>query len=235
MTDRPRKDFPILFSEPMVLALLAGSKTMTRRALYSVRKLKEGEGIPAKAAVLNGYPPVLRAQDFDIDTYHALTHWHKVRPKDRLWVRESWSHDSASLDEARAQFQDITTRGSGIYYRATEVSPDTLKWRSSIHIPRWASRLTITVTQTKIERVQDITDADCLAEGIVPFYAGRTAFYGVKVRDAYAYTGRTPREAFMNLWCAVNGPSAWALNPWVVALSGVVVPTNIDDLYGFRG
>lgn len=234
MTDRPRKDFPILFQPPMVIALLAGSKTMTRRALYAARKLKEGEDAPANAKVMIQYPPLLRAQDVEIDTYFTLTHWHAVRPKDRLWVRESWTHESASLAEARAQFEDITTRGSGIYYLATEVAPQTLKWKPSIHIPRWASRITITVTQTKIERVQDISDADCFAEGIVRV-PGPLGLYGVKTSGGHAFIGQTPRDAFANLWCGVNGTRAWDANPWVIAMSGVVVPTNIDDLYGFRG
>lgn len=74
-----------------------------------------------------------------------------------------------------------------------------LKWRPSIHMPRWASRITLEVTGVRVERLQDISEADALAEGVT--------------FDPLMHTN--PREAYMHLWNAINGPGSWYANPWV--------------------
>ena len=112
---------PIIFSATMVRALLAGRKTMTRRLAWQ-KPLR----------------PVL-----------LPTAWQRIRPGDRLWVREIWYPGQAAADPIRYR----ATYGSG---------PTSFAWRSPIHMPRAASRLTLAVTATRIERLQAITAADAI-------------------------------------------------------------------------
>ena len=172
MTDRP-----IIFSAPMVQALLAGRKTMTRRLAF---------GHQAKTPDCF-YPSV----------------WQKVRPGDRLWVREAF-----------------TVRDGHVFYRAGPISPGRsfdepmmLSCRPSIHMPRKLSRLTLFVTAVKIERLQKISAADIAAEGVE---CGKVGF------------PRAARAIFSGLWDSLHGPGAWKANPEVVVLTFTVHRCNID-------
>lgn len=190
-------DIPIIFSAPMVLALLAGRKTMTRRLASS---------------------PLRRA-----------------KPGDRLWGRENL-----------AQRVAITLLGTpakngvreALYAadKAEVVDPNGFNfcpwWKGagglpSIHMPRWASRLTLVVTATKIERLQDITEEDCIAEGVAQQFSGG---YGVRVEAGYLHSGLSARETFTSLWCDLHGPNGWNENPELVALTFTVHKQNIDEL-----
>ena len=173
MTDRP-----IIFSAPMILALLDGRKTMTRRLAWR-RDPAWGDAAPI----------VGKERD-----YMLPTPWQRVAPGDRLWVRETWR---------------LNAQGGLIEYRADWTGPAG-KWRSPIHMPRHASRLTLTVTGTKIEKLQMIRNADIKAEGI---------------------EGDPPKSVvFSALWDMLHGLGAWAKNPEVVALSFTVHPKNIVNM-----
>lgn len=184
------KERPILFSAPMVRALLYGSKTQTRRVVK---------------------PQHLKF--FDQSATDMLGAWSKRpmpygKPGDRLWVRETWAHDAESLEQCRASLEDAMGGGRyGPYYRATESAPDTLYWKPSIHMPRWASRITLEITGVRVERLQNISKADAIAEGL-------TSNSGL-----YASPGQMwqidPRKAYSNLWESINGPGSWDANPWV--------------------
>lgn len=186
-------DKPILFSAPMIRALLDGRKTQTRRALK----------------------PPYGTLEFQPDgTWKPICT--KFFPGDRLWVRE--------------QCATWEGRANDVVYRATE--PDQgwadlvhdqkhgapWKRRTSIHMPRWASRLTLIVTDVRVQRLQDISDADALAEGCRG-YVSPCGDYG-----------ETPREEFHGLWNSIHGPDAWDANPWVVALTFDVHRSNIDQM-----
>lgn len=127
---------------------------------------------------------------------------------DRLWVRETWcDHDhnlgGNLLYRANGEFlEDWTQRG--------------LKWKPSIFMPRWASRLTLEITGIRIERVQDISMADCLAEGIVQIPHGilRVQVFGLPDWPKERYKIST-REVFAELWDDTNGAGAWERNDWV--------------------
>ena len=135
-----------------------------------------------------------------------------IRPAvgSRLWVREShyvWS----------AGYKD----GSGrrIDYRATE--PDApCTWTPSIHMPRWASRATLLVTSIKLERLQSITPADAIAEGISPAANSQTIDCDTP----------NPVHAFRDLWNSLHGSCAWDENPVVAAISFSINQTNIDKM-----
>lgn len=177
-------DIPIIFSAPMVRALLDGRKTMTRRIARVVRKSPPGQ--------IGGS-----------DTYISRTAWCSVYPGDRLWVRESF-RPVHSGDPSR-----------GATYRA-DVNLDQTKWKPSIHMPRWASRLTLIVSAAKIERLQAISEADAIAEGVEPIFDHGTG------------NSSTHVIAFEHLWCSLHGSNAWLANPEVVALSFSVIKANID-------
>ncbi len=207
-----RAERPILFSAPMVNAILDGTKTMTRRPtkeaqwnrradsrLESVQPGWKVRGGPASSGndwvatfVGGGSMPGGRWQK------HALACPFGA-PGDRLWVRET--HAQA---------------GTGrVFYRA---DPDTLapRWTPAIHMPRWASRIDLEVTAVRVERLQDITEDDARAEGIGaarPDLAPLSALHpGRKPgQDMPSY-----RAAFWALWESINGARAsWASNPWV--------------------
>ena len=177
---------PILFSAPMVRAILEGRKTMTRRILKP-----QPDSIGGK-----------------ID---ALFKWHIG---DRLWVRETFCcHSGRAPDPIKEP--DLSRRATAIlgngeiiftYYKADcdKIPLEHLKWKPSIHMPRWASRITLEVTGVKVHRLQDISRGDAM-EGGCPF--------------PNMANGTDPRDWFADIWQSSNGNGSWQENPWVVAVS----------------
>lgn len=209
-------DRPILFSAPMVRALLAGTKTQTRRLL---KAKPHWERIPASATwrFTSGYkttkadPPWMEAT---IPTSYGATEILAItrvsaRPGDRLWVRETACDLSEYLDAPL--FRDCA---SPFAYRADGDKIGCHHWRPSIFMPRRMSRLTLTVTDVCVQRLQDISEEDAIAEGI-----GQTDFW----RDDHP-----PSICYSVLWDSINGAGSWAANPWVVAYSFTVAQRNID-------
>lgn len=208
------KERPILFSGPMVRALLDGSKTQTRRA---VRKQFAPDAVVAEVAATT-------PEGWQVSGHSGLW-WDDAgaclddaircpygMPGDRLWVREAWSHDAESLEQCRAAHEDaMGGSGYGPYYHATETAPDTLKWRPSIHMPRWASRITLEIVAVRVERLLDISEADARAEGARecdPATGREVLLAGPSQRGSFVLHYRS-------IWEQINGPGSWAENPWV--------------------
>lgn len=213
-------DYPIIMSGPMVRALLAGRKTMTRRLLYSPRKGREG--VPRmNCRRLAGFEPPSRLLAIGEDW--GLTPWHKVKPGDRLWVRENLTCVGDGMWRWAADNQHIK------YGQKDPRVPAMIAWAHheergsvpSIHMPRWASRITLNVETTKIEPVQDISEADAIAEGC--------ASYGPSVGVPAGPRG-SAADLFMALWSMFHGGQSWIDNPAVVAMGGNVTLANIDTL-----
>jgi len=187
MTERP-----ILFSGPMVRAILAGQKTVTRRVakMTATGTVKEPRGHR-------------RWHPKDPDVWVACPYG---VPGDTLWVRETWG-STWQAGEHRAD--------AGIVYRATDPDWDTMtgwRWRPSIHMPRWASRLTLRVTSVRVERLQDITESDARLEGITD--------------GGCANPRPDARDGFAGLWHDLNGydgPNSWHANPYVWRIGFEVV------------
>lgn len=207
MTDGMPRDIPVIFSSPMVRALLDGRKTMTRRLAWQPRReIKKGVGI-------YGCP---------------ASPWQKVEPGDRLWVRESFTRRGGKIYEWRYSADDEPFPS---YFIETDMKMAVgfVGWSRSvaresvpsIHMPRAFSRLTLVVTSTKIERLQDISEADAKAEGWTP-HPEVSADPEVH-RDA-------ARDWFSDLWTDLHGVESWRSNPEVVALSFKVVRQNIDRI-----
>ena len=182
MTDRP-----ILFSAPMIRALLDGRKTQTRRIL--------------KPQPLMGYTP-------DVTASKGV----RFAKGDRLWVRETFSFDHrwTGLPPRDVQWEEP------VWYWADgdPTDGDWTKPKPGIHMPRWASRLTLTVTDVRAQRLQEISEADAIAEGAPAVISGQGVDGPVK----------THRTGFVGIWNKINGN--WLDNPWVVAITFVVEQRN---------
>ena len=192
------KERPILFSGAMVRALLAGTKTQTRRVV----KPQPSNGWAFETPPVFGritsthtkrgrFGAFLRrgiGTDFpEID----LIPCPYGQPGDRLWVRESFARVPTACGSEdivfAADYQDGSDRAAGVRYTP------------SIHMPRAVSRITLEITGVRVERLQDISRGDAMAEGC-PF--------------PNMAQGPDPRDWYAELWGAINGPDSWAENPW---------------------
>lgn len=214
------KERPILFSAPMVRAILAGQKTQTRRIVKHAHVAEAdawaGNGDGTWQLGVYGEGGVAACMDLVRCPYGV--------PGDRLWVREMWCLAAPDRDchlngEPQA-WRPRRDDGRWAYYAATDddvvnVDDDNRSpWKPSIHMPRWASRLTLQVTSLRVERLQDISELDALAEGI----EGRVVD-GVLNGEPGRYIVGTARDAFASLWDSINGERApWSSNPWVWAI-----------------
>jgi hypothetical protein len=204
MTDRP-----IIFSAPMVRALLDGRKTQTRRVLGKTS---------GRVNIFNA--EIAWADSYVMDPGNAewRARYTPYAPGDRLYVREA-------IDKASDR--------DGVFYRADYEAQHGdatgLGWRPSIHMPRWASRLTLTVTEVRVQRLQEISAGDSIAEGVeceTCTAMGQSACHG---RGCFASI-----DAYRTLWNSLHGPDAWDANPWVVALTFNVKRGNIDQIGGAK-
>lgn len=143
---------------------------------------------------------------------------------DRLWVREEYS--GPSQFKPKVNPPSTWPVGCDIWYWA-DGSPDYGDWtkpKRAMHMPRWMSRLTLIVKAVKIERLQDISREDAIAEGL----EWVTPTYGI-AGIASTWNG-DPRESYFALWNHINGAGAAAKNPWVVAYAYTVHHGNIDQI-----
>lgn len=195
------KERPIRFSEPMVRAILDGSKTMTRRIIKPQPTHFNPAGTPRRV-VPNGGPSESICCPYG-------------EPGDRLWVREAFSgpHCMDASDGCKAVPPSKWGDCSRIWYWA-DGNPTEGDWtrpRPSIHMPRWASRILLEITAVRVERLQDISEDDAQAEGLE--YSER--FEGYCIGEAEHYNSHDPRLSYASLWESINGPGSWAANPWV--------------------
>lgn len=215
------KERPILFSAPMVRAILAGDKTLTRRDVTRLGEFGQiTEFGPSDTA---GYDWNFRDSAM---RWHDLSHADLLKacpyggPGDHLWVRETWQAwrlvntaydewEPISVKEAAASRQHNFEYGptsQRIEYRATNES--TGPWTPSIHMPRWACRILLEVTGVRVERLQDISQADAYAEGAMSWAQEQET----PIKDL---NGGDDRMAFMALWESIGGTGSWDANPWV--------------------
>lgn len=212
-------DIPIIYSSSMVRALLQEAKcpgtgkTITRRLAYTERR-KRNPALGESASCVVASP------------------WQKAKAGDRLWVRENLTrsverHWRYSADGAVILLQRADPRCakmvSWVHHYDHKAAP-------SIHMPRWASRLTLIVTGTKTEPLQTISEEDAIAEGVKRLPARADGFGNewVYLTDATVTPRRTAREAFADLWRSLHGNESWDENPLVVALGFRVIKANLD-------
>lgn len=183
---------PIIFSAPMIRSLLAGNKSQTRRVFIPPKPFAQGDDITAQLAT------------------GVIVPRHSVG--DRLWVKETYAVGNIYDGISPGQINPNGKLGwCGIRYAATDERFGIYD-RNSMFMPRWASRLTLFVVGVRMQRLQAITDADAVAEGVQV--------------DEGAFS--SPRAAFAALWDNIHGRGAWIKNPWVTALTFEVCRSNID-------
>lgn len=226
---------PILFTDAMVRAILEGRKTQTRRPVKGSVTPRPGERLSycvsstdrsSRDAWFIGWP------DADGDAFTERgreVRWGPFRPPckagDRLWVRECFATDVDGCER-------------GLSYRADHRDPrgdgpaNPMRWRPSIHMPRWASRLTLEVLEVRIERLHEITEDDAKAEGLKAMTKDGSLFkWGIPDRDGWPGRDddgwawhdwcRAPRDAFKHLWRSIygtgteRGDHGWDANPLV--------------------
>jgi len=211
---------PIIFSGAMVRALLADTKTQTRRIVKPQPFNGRPDDEVRKQMIENG----ALGQDESLTDLlngaidHGFIPEAKCpygQPGDRLWVREAFGKvNMHSLSNNRPLFEQITYR-AGKRVLASKDAPSDFdmenwpvswvddykptdgKWRPSIHMPRWASRITLEIISVRVERLRDISMQDVLAEGCM------------------LSTSKTEPLDYQNLWESINGSGSWDANPWV--------------------
>ena len=205
------KERPILFLAPMVRAILEGRKTVTRRPVKATKAHADGFMMLDHG---KGWRPYNAFGDFASDhegmEYPIACPYGKLG--DRLWVRETCfinDYREASVPEQERADCEIHYRADGI--PDFDGEEELIRWRPSIHMPRWASRILLEVTDVRVERLQDITEEQALAEGIKKHSDG-----GYHVEDGKHFSD-SPVESFACLWSSVGGD--WDANPWVWCVS----------------
>lgn len=218
------KERPILFSAPMVKAILDGRKTQTRRVVKP--QPPTPEAVHKLAGIDYGWiaPKSPRPEwrpDGPVWAVRELMGMEPMlrcpygQPGNRLWVRETWQaffDDEIASDRPRGPQHTMgiparPDRKSFVFYRADGEVTDhpehgKARWMPSIFLPRKYSRITLEITGVRVERLQDISTEDCIAEGIT-----------TTLRDHDAVCDL--RDQFRELWQSINGPDSWDANPWV--------------------
>jgi hypothetical protein len=207
MTARER---PILFSAPMVRAILDGRKTQTRRVVKpqpSPELLQEY----AQIRVMRG------STRTDAQMLTDCVPCPFGLPGNRLWVRETtaegWTYGGGNAvvwyrADGQARFKE---RPDIVCDYAPP--PDNLRWRPSIHMPRWASRITLEITDVRVQRLQEISDEDALAEGLRS--DGSLGAQCSVELPGHRTHHDSPKECFRLLWESIHGPGSWDVNPFV--------------------
>lgn len=204
------KWMPIPFKAEMVRAVLSGAKMQTRRPLkhqpHSVAEVASGNHLFDFRADLADYSRVVPMVDLVKRSPYG-------QPGDKLWVREAW--------KAHTTFDHLPPRDipeSHVWYMADDGYQAESRYRHSMFMPRWASRIALEVTGVRVERLQGISEADAKAEGIVPHVRGGWHWHPhnpADLDDWHQFGFKTAALAYESLWNEINGADAWAANPWV--------------------
>ena len=213
------KERPILFSANMVRAILADNKTQTRRIMKPTKAFS--------AAALDELAPVMRQRKWHqavemgpCDGVRRKYNCPYGQPGDRLWVRERfrYHYDEANLWDCIQYADGSMIKPDGLDeadgHKFSERCRADAPWRPSIHMPRWASRITLAITDVRVERLHDISADDSIAEGMHPH----------PMKD---YVG--PPHEFMATWLAIHGAYSWNLNPWVWVIEFWRLPNAKDQ------
>ena len=176
----------------MVRAILDGSKTQTRRVVKGAGDMEFDKHDPTYGPYwlpyMTGVPESVKVRC----PYGA--------PGDRLWVRETWAIGIEGCDKGISYRADhVDARGDG--------PANPMKWRPSIFMPRWASRILLEITEIRVQRLQDISPDDAEAEGVDV------------IGCAFPRGGSIRIDAFARLWESINGAGSWDANPWVWAIT----------------
>jgi hypothetical protein len=191
----------------MVRAILSGAKTQTRRV------------VKPQPTPNGGGPVVMQTQSGFFNANGLPIVCPYGQPGDRLWVREKWQPKSPYWFNILKSGEDRSSEAIeyAVQFAATCPSPGLQgRWRSSIHMPRWASRITLEVMGVRVERLQDISEADAMTEG-----SDCVTWSGIKGTAAdlidwpLKEVNNPYRNGYAVMWESISGPGSWDKNPWV--------------------
>ena len=219
---------PILFNNDMVKAILSGNKTQTRRIIQPQPANGWGFETPPTLGRITSPNPkknkfgvfIRRGTNTDFPEMNIVLSPYG-QPGDLLYVRETFHYCGMGR----------------VVYKSGLTPPDVYKWTPSIHMPRWASRLTLRITDVRVEQLQDISEEDALAEGVE-----RSAWkYSCEPYRNYLHPCMAPghnksiaRSSFMTLWQSINGPDSWNVNPWLWVVDFEVINKNVGDVLAIK-
>ncbi|MDO9235966.1 MAG: hypothetical protein Q7U28_08040 [Aquabacterium sp.] len=219
------KERPALFNGQMVRSLLGDIKTHTRR----IAKLTSAGHVKEVGGNRRWHPA-------DPNAVLACPYG---QPGDRLWVRETWRTDKGydncaprTIDSGASLFMLADQYSHRINHRSECGPMEWGKTRVSIHMPRWASRITLEIVSVRLERLQDISEADAIAEGLYRFeYGGQVSWRDYSLSDEWAAVSpmlESPIDSYRSLWESINSPGSWAANPlvWVIEFKRVEPGAN---------
>ncbi len=222
------KERPILFSAPMVRSIMDGKKSQTRRAIQFQPPSDEFK-----------LSRLMDTTDSDKRKHIGKLHWVKIDgvniadetidyfncphgiPGDRLWVKETWQgplfYDEIPEDWNSEKYKNPKY----CHYRASFHSCDFIdaddnyveRWAPSIFMPRWASRILLEITNVRVERLNDISEEDAIAEGCFKFPFEDDHAYTFYENDKSGHATHT--GAYRKLWESINGKGSWDINPYV--------------------
>lgn len=214
------RELPILFSTPMVQAILENRKKMTRRT-YRLEKVNEAPDTweLEKISQVKGDDRSYLMAEFKgvLGDGDWITAFAQYNIGDCIWVRETF------FDARKFKSAPLFVDGQDFYYKADkDVFIGDHKWKSSLFMPKEATRIWLEVTGVRCERLQNINHEDAIAEGILPLNmsAAQLVESGQKYFDyskpkQFFVDGLDPFWSFNSLWCSINGGDSWELNPWV--------------------
>jgi hypothetical protein len=228
------KERSIIFSGPMVRSIISGTKTQTRRIINPQPPVHHWEHFKdsplaeyqLRAAVhgnVGCWTPMMRknGEEWRYDeTACAVCPY--GADTDQLWVREAFCLNNPEFEHQKPPTPRPSNGNRWPWYAATEPNVEGKNgkspWKSSIHMPRWASRLLLTVISLRVERLQEITEDDAVAEGID--YNEERRLAGLYFYNGGGFWVKDARTAYSALWDKINGERAnWASNPWVWVVS----------------
>lgn len=205
------KEKPILFSGEMVKAVLENRKTQTRRIIFKGNPIDDFYTFKYFASDSHSFRACFELTKRIKHMPLAMPYFGKKcpygQPGDRLWVRETWKECTKTKINRTC-----------LAYKAGREVIDfgmPVKWKPSIHMPRWASRITLEIVNVRVERLQDISEEDALAEGVNKISHAGEYFYHHSNKFPNGGNWVNPEFAFEELWNKLNGPGAWEKNPWV--------------------
>lgn len=232
------KTIPILFSTPMVQAILDNKKTQTRRVIKPQPNENATEIVSSKQWKNGDYVARFKIQYADNKGQpeaFEVTNLYKCKYKvgDILWVRETWQHECELIQLAGGNWSNAYLNATGNYiYKADGIILNYVesiafsKWKPSIFMPKSACRIFLEVINIKVERLHDISEDDCIAEGIKFLDIAEPYTFGYKLYGRHgisdllgrkAVTG-TAYESYQTLWADINGTDSWENNPYVFAI-----------------
>jgi hypothetical protein len=183
---------PMLFSSPMIRAILDGTKKQTRRVVTLPKDHSWGDLFDGQVVYKNDH-----FNEFSVDELRCPY----GQVGDQLWVRETFSNT-----EYRTAYK--ADQDDGIHCLVK-------KWAPSIHMPRWASRIQLEITDIRVERLNDISEEDAIAEGVEIKVKRIVKPYSYPIQ----YVPIAPVDWYKDLWEQINGADSWNANPWVWAIN----------------